>query len=537
MRTAMLLAVLLCAFLAATPTGSDTASGGAETIHVSTSSRTAARPGHVVARPRLSPPTDTELGDPPPDAAKPLPARSGPPLLLAPPPRPGSDAIHIMAFEGSDAIILESGGLFGIVDSGEDDSYPDGHDPRYPWRTGISTRTGLEDQLWAELDRLGVRKGNLAFYIGTHAHSDHIGTAAEVITRYQPSIVYTPLYSDDWIDDDSRLWDNQYVYDRLRQATCAVGATLVQRLDSSAPTDPDDPTSACEDGLGAVASPHFMLGDMRIDIINYKTSYQHTAAIYDANLTAWGVKVSARGHSAFLAADIEQADEPSVARQVGGHVDLLKLGHHGTSVSNGTEFLTTLSPSLAIQTGYVWYLSDEANTYLRDHNVEWYPTDEIAAAGSLVISVYIDHDGLTIEGTSSGITVRRRGWGAPRVTAYQNGRPRALDGWQQFGDQWFWFSNSADASQEQWLYQDGRTYYLQDDATMATGWVQISGSWYYFDTDGVLREHTWIEDGGDWYYLLPGSGQMATGPTTVDGRPSLFAPDGHWLGYDEPAAS
>lgn len=431
-----------------------------------------------------------------------------------------------MAFQGSDAIILQSGNMFGIVDSGEDDSYPDGSDSRYPWRGGISTRTGLEEQLWDELDALGVRKGNLAFYIGTHAHSDHIGTAAEVIKRYQPQVVYTPRYRDEWITTDAKRWDNRYVYDRLVEATCSVGATLVQTLDPSAPVSPSAPASACGNVPGAAGSPHLTLGDMRIDIVNYKTSYQHDAAIYDANLTAWGVKVTARGHSAFLASDIEEDDEPSVAREV-GHVDFLKLGHHGTSTSSSTEFLNVLSPSLAVQTGYVWYLADEPASYLRSHDVEWYPTDEIAAAGSRAVTVVMEPSGLTVQGASSGTTVRRRGWGTPRVTAYRNGRPTALDGWQQFGDEWFWFSNSVDAAQDQWLLQGGKVYYLQDDATMATGWAQDNGTWYYFNADGSLSGSGWLRDNGRWYYLS--NGAALTGWQRIDGTWYYFDPDNAWM--------
>ena len=52
--------------------------------------------------------------------------------------------------------------------------YPDGSDPRYPWRANIAT-WGQEDQVRPYLDSLGVNSSNLDFFIGTHQHSDHIG--------------------------------------------------------------------------------------------------------------------------------------------------------------------------------------------------------------------------------------------------------------------------------------------------------------------------------------------------------------------------
>ena len=41
----------------------------------------------------------------------------------------------------------------------------------------------------------------------------------------------------------------------------------------------------------------------------------------------------------------------------------------------------------------------------------------------------------------------------------------------------------------------------------------------------------WLREGGSWYYLDPGSGAMATGTVVVDGRESVFAASGEWLGY------
>lgn len=94
--------------------------------------------------------------------------------------------IHILPFAGTDAIVLESNGRFGIVDSGEDSDYPDGSDPRYPLRPGIVKGSGVEDAVVAYLKNLGVNSGNLEFYLGTHPHSDHIGSADEIIREFRP---------------------------------------------------------------------------------------------------------------------------------------------------------------------------------------------------------------------------------------------------------------------------------------------------------------------------------------------------------------
>lgn len=294
--------------------------------------------------------------------------------------------IHILPFAGTDAIVLESNGRFGIVDSGEDSDYPDGSDPRYPLRPGIVKGSGVEDAVVAYLKNLGVNSGNLEFYLGTHPHSDHIGSADEIIREFRPQRVYLAEYQDSFISDEARLWDNQYVYDRAIAAAKETGAILIQNLDPNAPvepapnpveaqsdltavgdapqadvldaegvmerfgvdpTDQDDPYNSellPEEGIAVTrsvdpnlihehapdpsttGSPFFTLGDMNIEIVNYGDDYKFNP-VPDANYFSWGVKVKAGGSTAFLAGDINNydGDEDRLSGMI-GHVDLLKAG-------------------------------------------------------------------------------------------------------------------------------------------------------------------------------------------------------------------
>ena len=160
--------------------------------------------------------------------------------------------IHILPFAGTDAIVLESNGRFGIVDSGEDSDYPDGSDPRYPLRPGIVKGSGVEDAVVAYLKNLGVNSGNLEFYLGTHPHSDHIGSADEIIREFRPQRVYLAEYQDSFISDEARLWDNQYVYDRAIAAAKETGAILIQNLDPNAPVEPAPNPVEAQSDLTAV---------------------------------------------------------------------------------------------------------------------------------------------------------------------------------------------------------------------------------------------------------------------------------------------
>ena len=92
--------------------------------------------------------------------------------------------IFILSSGSSDAILIESDGWYGIIDGGEDADLPDGSDPRYPARTGIAVAAAsTTDWLLQYLDDQGVNDTNVAFYLGTHAHSDHIANADDIIYK------------------------------------------------------------------------------------------------------------------------------------------------------------------------------------------------------------------------------------------------------------------------------------------------------------------------------------------------------------------
>lgn len=153
--------------------------------------------------------------------------------------------IHVLPFDHMDAIIVECDGHFGVVDSAEDSEAPDGSDFRYPVRPGTTFGQGKEDEVIAYMRKIGVTQDNLDFYIGTHPHSDHIGSASQIIHAFHPKTIYTPVYDDSYITDSSALWDNRFVYDRLiaaaEWAQKEYGARIIQHLDPSytEPVDPD----------------------------------------------------------------------------------------------------------------------------------------------------------------------------------------------------------------------------------------------------------------------------------------------------------
>ena len=302
--------------------------------------------------------------------------------------------LYVLSAGYTDALVIESNGVFGIVDSGESADYPDGSDPRYPLRDGIDTdpNRGVEKFLFELLDGLGVsaEKGNLQFYIGTHPHSDHIGTAYEVIERYRPKYVYTPLYDDSMISDKERLWDNQYVYDKLVNAAHQYGSVLIQTFKMGAEEYP----IANENG-DAVGSPDFMLGEAHISIKGFNKSTEANS-IEDANEISLQVLMETNNYKTLLLGDIESVgpDEQIIAETI-GKVDVLKLGHHGNEGAGSGSFIRTLSPKYVIQTGAEGGLASETTRALMDVGAKLYPTSKAVDERLNAIVFYYADRGIT----------------------------------------------------------------------------------------------------------------------------------------------
>lgn len=193
----------------------------------------------------------------------------------------GPTRVHVISTQGSDAILLESKGVFGMIDGGEGQGAPDGSDPRYPLREGTTPASkGDTQRILDYMSSQGVTSSNLAFYLGTHPHSDHIDNADDIIYRFHPQVIFSPEYSDAWISNPNALWDNQWVYDRMIAAASwaqrSYGAQLVQHVRNY--------------------DTHVQLGDMDVQLIPFdpQESYQRHP-IRDANLLGWGSVVSAYG--------------------------------------------------------------------------------------------------------------------------------------------------------------------------------------------------------------------------------------------------
>ena len=440
----------------------------------------------------------------------------------------GPTRVHVITTQGSDAILLESKGVFGMIDGGEGQGAPDGSDPRYPLRPGTTPASkGDTQRILDYMSSQGVTSSNLAFYLGTHPHSDHIDNADDIIYRFHPQVIFSPEYSDAWISNPNALWDNQWVYDRMIAAASwaqrSYGAQLVQHVRNY--------------------DTHVQLGDMDVQLIPFdpQESYRRHP-IRDANLLGWGSVVSAFGHRAFLAADLEiEGDLEDRIAAVVGHVDMLKAGHHGLATSNSESFMATLSPSMIIQTNPEWVTPDRLTTSVTvSGTASWAPTADLwdRARIPAVVGTFSE-SGISYNDLSAA------SWGheyyqgvTPRAWWFQGARPQSTYGWwKSWSGNWYFFADHPYCATSQWVNDRGTWYWMDSTGVMATGWIydgssryylddkgnptaqgwqSVDGNWHYF-VDG--RASTgWLADRGTWYRLDESTGAMLTGWQKVDGR-------------------
>ena len=415
---------------------------------------------------------------------------------------PGTDGptrVHVLTTTGSaDAILLESRGVFAMIDGAEGVGAPDGKDPRYPLREGVVPGwVGDTDWVLGYMSNHGVTSSNLAFYLGTHAHSDHIDNADEIIRKFHPKVILSPEYSDAWITDKSRLWDNQWIYDNMmaaaRWAQSAYGASIVQNINDY--------------------NTHITLGDMDVQIIptdpaeNYKKT-----GVRDANLIAYTAKVSAFGHSAYLAADLEAGGgyEDRIAPIV-GHVDMLKAGHHGLPSSNSSAFMKALSPSMIVQTGPEWYTPDNLTESVIHGDSSWVPMMDLWSSGHIpsLIATF-GPSGISYNDLSYASWGHEYGLESPRAWWFKGGRPAATTGWWKGSSgSWYYFAGKPSAEASTWVYDKGQWYWMDATGAMVTGWIHDGKAWYYLDSEGHPAGNGWSLIGGSWYYLS--GGRVAAG--------------------------
>lgn len=109
--------------------------------------------------------------------------------------------------------------------------------------------------------------------------------------------------------------------------------------------------------------------------------------------------------------------------------------------------------------------------------------------------------------------------GAGQTTGTSTGAPQGQTGWKEVSTNiWQYIKADGTACKSEWLDIGDKSYWFDDNTYMATGWRHFSNdAWYYFDTQsGAMVKSSWVIDNGKSYYLNA-DGTMAKN-TVVDGK-------------------
>ena len=162
----------------------------------------------------------------------------------------------------------------------------------------------------AYLDSLNIDR--IDWLILTHPHEDHIGSAPEVIDRYDVSEVYMP-----------DVVANTKIFESTVAAIKDAGSKAVKAKGGM--------TICEEDGVSfEILSPN---GTGYDDLNNYsvvaRLDYGDTSFLFTGDAEA-----------------VSEGEMLSAGRHV--DADLLKVGHHGSRTSSTAEFLSSVSPEYAV---------------------------------------------------------------------------------------------------------------------------------------------------------------------------------------------
>ena len=246
------------------------------------------------------------------------------PTAATVPPSGDGLMVHFVDVGQADCILIECGSEFAIIAGGNKDD-------------GQLVVSYLEQQ--------GVQE--LSAVICTHAHEDHVGGLPSVLSVYPTAAVYAPTrtYSSNIFDDFLYYTDQQ----RLEVTIPAPGDTLT-------------------------------VGDAVLTVLGPVQSYAET------NDTSIVVRLDYGDTSFLFTGDMEVAAENDMLDYWSGnsdvfHVDVLKVGHHGSDTSTGYRFLYEVDPTYGVipvgKDNSYGHPHAEPLSRLRDAGVTLLRTDEL----------------------------------------------------------------------------------------------------------------------------------------------------------------
>lgn len=368
---------------------------------------------------------------------------------------PTGTKIHFIGIGPGDAILIESNGHYGLVDSGN--PYGDGT------KQALSNSSYTVEHVKQYLTSQGVK--TLDFVIATHSHSDHIGGMVVIANNFCNS--NTKFYYRSYVStsEDTQYpdWDNAGYHQRSVSAMQSRGVNLVEVTSKY---------------------PSFTMGDFTIQIFNTEPLTAQEAggngdgSVENANSICSLITYKGK-YKTLLTGDMGKSDESKVYERAGGHVSIFKMPHHGCYANINGSHLRKLSPRKIIGTSNQIWSGMHALYYYMNKK---YGSSFYLANGVDYVINFTDNGYYVTPDTPRNISVEKT-----------QGSWKLLE-----GNNWVYEKNGIPVVGD-WVQDDGYWYYLTDLGYMATGWVNDKGTWYYTNGSGAMVSNCTLNINGKNY--------------------------------------
>lgn len=215
-----------------------------------------------------------------------------------------------------------------------------------------------------------------------------------------------------------------------------------------------------------------------------------------------------------------------------------------------------------MQTGWIklggeWYYAATSGEFLsgwQKINNKWYyfyPTTEQMTTGFMITGS--KNEKLYYFGTDGAMRENEWVWFNTGWIYFGSDGNQCTSGWKKLDSKWYYFKAGQFhyAAANEFIYDNGKEYYLKSDCSMATGtfkvnglycvansdgsltyngWKKISGNWYYFKNGRSITG--WISENGKKYYCRNSDGMMYANTTIyINGKACVFNASGEFTGY------
>lgn len=216
---------------------------------------------------------------------------------ILPLPHGGGVEMHVLDVGQGDAVLVRTDrGRWLIFDAGR------------IWKTGDAGRSTI-------IPYVKSRGGDVHAFVLSHAHADHVGGAASVLSGLDPD----------------QFWDSAFP-----QGSAVYDATLRTALDAGI------------EWRRVRAGELLVVDGVTVRFLAPDSAW--TASLDDPNEASTVARIEYGSSSFLLTGDAEDAEEAWLLRHARGDLasDVLKVAHHGSSTSSSDRFLEAVNPSLAV---------------------------------------------------------------------------------------------------------------------------------------------------------------------------------------------